>query len=127
MLIIASFNIVGSLSMLVIEKQKDIAILKAMGMQNSQIKKIFLTTGILLSVLGASIGCILAASICIVQQQFGLVKLGGSGSFLIEAYPVNMLASDFVLVMTTVIVIALFASWIPSFKASKKPIELRVK
>jgi lipoprotein-releasing system permease protein len=56
-----------------------------------------------------------------------LVKLGGSGSFLIEAYPVNMLASDFVLVMTTVVVIAIFASWIPSVKASKKPIELRVK
>lgn len=127
MLIIASFNIVGSLSMLVIEKQKDIAILKAMGMQNSQIKKIFLTTGIFLSVLGASIGCILAATICIVQQQFGLVKLGGSGSFLIEAYPVKMLAGDFVLVMTTVVVIAIFASWIPSVKASKKPIELRVK
>ena len=127
MLIIASFNIVGSLSMLVIEKQKDIAILKAMGMQNRQIKKIFLTTGIFLSVLGASIGCILAATICIVQQQFGLVKLGGSGSFLIEAYPVKMLAGDFVLVMTTVVVIAIFASWIPSVKASKKPIELRVK
>jgi lipoprotein-releasing system permease protein len=127
MLIIASFNIVGSLSMLVIEKQKDIAILKAMGMQNSQIKKIFLTTGIFLSVLGAGIGCILAVTICVVQQQFGLVKLGGSGSFLIEAYPVNMLASDFVLVMTTVVVIAIFASWIPSVKASKKPIELRVK
>jgi lipoprotein-releasing system permease protein len=127
MLLIASFNILGSLSMLVLEKQKDISILKAMGMQNSQIKKIFMATGILLSIIGASIGCLLATIICIVQQHFGLVKLGGNGSFLIEAYPVKMKWEDFILVMITVIIIASVASIIPSIKAAKKPIELSVK
>lgn len=127
MLLIASFNIIGSLSMLVIEKQKDISILKAMGMQNSQIKKIFMATGILLSVIGASIGCLLATIVCFLQQQFGIVKLGGNGSFLIEAYPVKMKIEDFVLVMITVVIIATLASLIPSMKASKRPIELSVK
>lgn len=127
MLIIASFNIIGSLSMLVIEKQKDISILKAMGMQHGHIRNIFMATGILLSTIGAGIGCILATSVCILQQQFGFIKLGGSGSFLIDAYPVKMKWEDFLLVMLTVIVIAAIASIIPSIKASKKPIELRVK
>ncbi len=127
MLIIASFNIIGSLSMLVIEKQKDISILKAMGMQNSQLKNIFMATGILLSTIGAGIGCVLATIICLLQQHFGFVKLGGSGSFLIDAYPVKMKWEDYFLVMFTVIVIAAIASIIPSIKASNKPIELRVK
>jgi lipoprotein-releasing system permease protein len=127
MLIIASFNIIGSLSMLVIEKQKDISILKAMGMQHGHIRNIFMATGILLSTIGAGIGCVLATSVCILQQQFGFIKLGGSGSFLIDAYPVKMKWEDFLLVMLTVIVIAAIASIIPSIKAASKPIELRVK
>jgi lipoprotein-releasing system permease protein len=127
MLIIASFNIIGSLSMLVIEKEKDIAILKTMGMQNNIIQKIFLSTGVLLSMLGAVIGCILALVICLLQQHFGFVKLGSGDSFLIDAYPVKLHVFDFVLVLATVVLIAALASLIPSIKASKKAIELRVK
>ena len=127
MLIIASFNIIGSLSMLVIEKEKDIAILKTMGMQNNSIQKIFLSTGVLLSMLGAVIGCILALVICLLQQYFGFVKLGAGDSFLIDAYPVKLHVFDFVLVLATVVIIAALASLIPSIKASKKGIELRVK
>lgn len=127
MLIIASFNIISSLSMLVIEKEKDIAILKTMGMQNNMIQKIFLSTGVLLSMHGAVIGCILALVICLLQQQFGFVKLGSGDSFLIDAYPVKLSVWDFVLVLITVVIIASLASLIPSMKASNKGIELRVK
>jgi lipoprotein-releasing system permease protein len=127
MLVIASFNIIGSLSMLVIEKEKDIAILKTMGMQNNLIQKIFLSTGVLLSMLGAVIGCVFALVICLLQQHFGFVKLGAGDSFLIDAYPVKLHIVDFILVLSTVVLIAALASLIPSIKASNKGIELRVK
>lgn len=125
MLLIASFNIIGSLSMLVIDKQKDIAILKTMGMENNTIRKIFLSTGVLLSLIGGALGSLIAVIVCVLQQQFGFVKLGGSGSFLIDAYPVEMKWTDFVLVLITVIIISLLASLIPSIKASRKPVSLR--
>lgn len=127
MLIIASFNIVGSMSMLVLDKEKDIAILKTMGMPEGSIKRIFISTGILLSLIGAIIGSILAFTICLLQQYVGFVKLGAGESFLIEAYPVKMQFTDFILVLFTVVLIALFASMIPAVRASKRPIELRVK
>jgi lipoprotein-releasing system permease protein len=125
MLLIASFNIIGSLSMLVIDKQKDIAILKTMGMENVSVQRIFLSVGVLLSLIGATIGSLLALIICLLQQYFGFVKLGGSGSFLIEAYPVKLKLMDFVLVLVTVIIISLLASLIPSIKASRRPVSLR--
>ena len=125
MLLIASFNIIGSLSMLVIDKQKDIAILKTMGMENNRIRKIFLSTGVLLSLIGGALGSLIAVIVCVLQQQFGFVKLGGSGSFLIDAYPVEMKLTDFILVFITVIIISLLASLIPSIKASRRPVSLR--
>lgn len=127
MLLIASFNIVGCLSMIVMEKDKDIAILKTMGMTGRQVQGIFLNTGMLLSVIGAGIGCLLAGILCFLQQQFGFVKLGGSGSFLLEAYPVAMRLSDFLLVFATVILIAGLASLYPSARAALRSIELRVR
>lgn len=127
MLLIASFNIIGSLSMLVIEKEKDIAILKTMGMQNVMIKKIFIGTGVLISMIGACIGCISALIICFLQIHFGFVKWGDSGTFVADAYPVKLNITDFVLVMCTVVVIAIIASWIPAVRASKKEIELKVR
>jgi len=127
MLIIASFNIIGSLSMLVLEKQKDISILKTMGMTNTRIRSLFLSTGVLLSLIGACIGCLLAIAVCSAQQYFGFVKLGQGDAFLLDAYPVKMVWSDFALVMLTVVIISALASIIPSVKASRKPIELRVK
>jgi lipoprotein-releasing system permease protein len=127
MLLIASFNIIGSLSMLVIEKEKDIAILKTLGMKNATIKKIFLGTGVLISLIGAIIGSILAWVICLIQIQFGIVKLGDNASFVVENYPVKLSVIDFILVMATVVVIAMIASWIPAVKASKKKIELNVR
>ena len=113
--------------MLVMEKQKDITILKAMGMRKITIGKIFMATGLLLAGLGATIGTIVAISVCLIQQKFGLIKLGGNGSFLVEAYPVKLIPSDIILVFTTVIIIGTIASIFPAWKAANKPIELRVK
>jgi len=127
MLLIASFNIIGSLSMLVIEKEKDIAILNTMGMPQNMVKKIFIATGILISLIGACIGSVVAWIVCWIQIQFGIVKMGESGSFLVDAYPVRLSVFDFILVMATVIMIAFIASWIPAVKASKKAIELRLR
>ncbi|MBL7766788.1 MAG: ABC transporter permease [Chitinophagaceae bacterium] len=127
MLIIASFNIIGSLSMLVIDKEKDIAILKSMGIRNGGVQRLFLTTGLFISMSGALIGMALAWLICWAQKTFGIIKLGSGGSYLIDAYPVEMRLLDFLLVMATVFLISLLAAWFPAYKAAQKPIELRVK
>ncbi len=124
MLCIASFNIVGSLSMLVLEKQKDISILKTLGATPQLIKKIFLSTGILLSVIGAGIGCLVAFIICFLQQKYGLVTFGTGGNFLLEAYPVKMKFEDFMLVFFTVLLISFFASYFPAIKASRREVKL---
>jgi len=118
-LIIASFNIIGSLSMLVIEKKKDIGILKAMGASNNFIKRIFFIEGVLLASVGASIGVALALVVCLIQQHFKVLKLEGA-SFLIEAYPISMRLSDFVLVFITVLVIAALAALFPALQAAKQ-------
>jgi lipoprotein-releasing system permease protein len=125
MLLIASFNIIGSLSMLVIEKEKDIAMLKTMGMPDRMIKKIFIATGILISMIGALIGAAVALTVCLIQIKFGLVKLGSGSDFVVQNYPVRLQLSDFLLVMCTVVITAIIASWVPALKASKKQIELR--
>src|ERR1035437_9955617 len=102
-LLIASFNVIGSLSMLIIEKKKDIKILGSMGADERLIRRIFLVEGLLVTTLGALTGLILGAGICWVQQRFGLVKLQVSGgSFLIDSYPVSMQLFDFVMVFLTV-------------------------
>jgi lipoprotein-releasing system permease protein len=73
------------------------------------------------------LGCLIALLVCVLQQHYGFVKLGGGDSFLLDAYPVKLQGTDFVLVLATVIIIAFFASLFPAMKASRKPIELRVK
>jgi lipoprotein-releasing system permease protein len=116
-MVIASFNIVGALSMLVLEKKKDIATLTALGLPSGSIVKIFLLEGILMSLLGALIGMILAFILCILQQKVGLVPMPGS-SFLVQYYPVRMLATDFLAVGAVVILISLLAAYLPARKAA---------
>jgi lipoprotein-releasing system permease protein len=113
--------------MLVIEKEKDIAIFQAMGMNKRQIRNIFLLTGMLMAMIGAGIGSILALVLLWGQQTFGWIKLGQDGAFLIEAYPVDIQAQDFVLIYSTVLFLAMLASFIPAIKASKKSNSLRVR
>lgn len=117
-LLIAAFNIIGSLSMLVLEKKKDISILKVLGADASWIRKLFLLEGFLTAIVGAGAGMILAFIICVVQIQFGIVKLQGSGSFIIDAYPVDMQWVDFVMVAVLVVGISLFAALLPANRAA---------
>lgn len=123
-LIVAAFNMIGALTMLVLEKQKDIAVLKAMGANNTVIQKIFLYEGLVLAGVGAGAGAIIAFLVCVAQQQFHLVKLQG-GTFIIDYYPVKMIPFDFLLVALTVTVVALLASWFPSRKAAQQPFSLK--
>lgn len=116
---LVAFNMVGALWMLVLEKKTDIATLKAMGATNALIRNIFLMEGALLSLIGGVVGCIIAAVLCWLQQQFGFVQLQGSGGFVIDSYPVSMRVSDFVLVLGTVLLIGTLAAWLPAWRASR--------
>lgn len=125
-LIIASFNMVGALTMLVLEKQKDISVLHALGASRGFIQRIFISEGILLAVIGGGIGMLLAAFFVWLQVQFHLIPLQG-GTFLINYYPVKLRLMDFLLVGATVFLIAFLASWIPSRKAASQEFSLRTE
>ena len=123
-LIVAAFNMIGALTMLVLEKRSDISVLHALGGTRGFIQKIFLTEGLLLAVLGGGTGMLLAFAIAVLQIRFHLIPLQG-GSFLIDYFPVSLHISDFLLVGGTVIVIAVVASWIPARKAAQQQFLLR--
>ncbi|NBC82481.1 MAG: FtsX-like permease family protein [Bacteroidetes bacterium] len=112
-LILASFNIIGSLTMLIIEKKKDVSSLRSMGADIHLIRKIFLTEGWMISAIGACIGLVLGILISWLQQHFGIVKLGGSGAFIIDAYPVKLALLDILLGFTSVLAIGFLAAWFP--------------
>lgn len=112
-LIIATFNIIGSLVMLVLEKRKDIRILHGLGASKKTIKMIFITEGIMISIGGAITGIALGALVCWLQIKYGLVAIQAEGTFIIDAYPVAMKAGDFLIVAGTVILIGLAASFLP--------------
>jgi lipoprotein-releasing system permease protein len=123
-LVVAAFNMIGALSMLVLEKQKDIAVLRALGASSNRIRNIFLLEGLLLAAIGAGAGILLGGGICWAQEQFHLIKLGGS-TFIIDYYPVKILALDFILVLLTVTAISFTAAWVTAQKTSAQPFELR--
>jgi lipoprotein-releasing system permease protein len=118
-LIIASFNIIGSLTMLIIEKERDIEILKSLGADNNLIRKIFIFEGWLISIIGASTGILLGFIICWLQQTYGLVKLH-SESLIMDSYPVVMKIKDFIIVPGTVLLIGYWAAWYPVRFLTKK-------
>lgn len=122
-LVLASFTMVGALTMLILEKQQDIQILKAMGTTDGQILRIFLTEGILLAFAGGLIGTLIAIGFCYVQINFKLIPL--QGSFVIDYYPVQISLSDILIVFITLTCIALAASWIPAYKASRRRMLLK--
>lgn len=119
-LIIASFNIIGSLSMLIIDKKNDIVTLRNLGSTNRLIERIFLVEGWLISVIGSVIGLIMGTLISWIQQQFGLIKLSGSGAFVIDAYPVQIVIVDICLIWVTVLLIGWIAARYPVKQLSKK-------
>lgn len=113
-LIIAIFNIIGSLSMLVIDKKKDIAILSSMGASKRLIRRIFFTEGMLIALIGCLAGLVLGAAFCVFQQKTGWIKMDEGSSLLISAYPVSLKWTDFIWVVLTVISISAIASAISS-------------
>jgi lipoprotein-releasing system permease protein len=112
-LMVASFNIVGSLSMLIIEKKKDISTFQSIGADRKLIGRIFLFEGMMISFFGALLGLILGLTICWLQVKYGFVKLQGSGSFIIDAYPVSIRMPDIILGFLTVLLIGYLAAWYP--------------
>jgi lipoprotein-releasing system permease protein len=119
-LFIATFNVIGSLSMLILDKKKDIAILQSMGATQPLIKRIFLFEGIMISFFGAIAGLFLGGIICRLQQIFGFIRLGSAGStFVVSSYPVHMQLTDFILVFLIVISIGLLAVWYPVYNIRK--------
>jgi lipoprotein-releasing system permease protein len=122
-LIVASLNIISSLTMLVLDKKKDISTFSHLGADWKTIRKIFLFNGWFNSMAGAIAGVILGILICWLQTKYGFVKLQGSGSFVIDAYPVKIVMSDIFLVLSTVLLIGFITSWIPVRVISRKYFE----
>ena len=119
-LIIATFNVIGTLSMLILDKKSDIAVLRSMGATQNTIRKIFLAEGLLISLIGAVSGLLLGGLICWLQIRYGFVKLGNEeSSFVVDAYPVLMKTRDFVLVFFTVMIIGLLAALYPVYNIRK--------
>ena len=113
-LMIACFNIIGSLSMLIIDKRDDVVTLRNLGASDRQITRIFLFEGCMISCLGAVIGIGLGLLLCWLQQQYGIVSLGSTeGTFLVDAYPVSVHPWDVVLVFVTVLVVGFLSVWYP--------------
>lgn len=123
-MVVAAFNMVGALTMLVLEKQKDIGVLQALGADRSFIQRIFMNEGLLLALMGTITGMLLAYIIVVLQINYHLIPLKG-GSFLIDYFPVKPRFADFLLVSGTVFLIAVLASWFPSRKAAGQEFSLR--
>ncbi|MBQ2951041.1 MAG: FtsX-like permease family protein [Prevotella sp.] len=113
-LIVACFNIIGSLSMLIVEKKNDITTLRNLGANDKQIARIFLFEGWMISAGGALVGIVVGLTLCWMQQTFGLIGLGrSSGSFIVDAYPVSVHFDDIVIIFITVLAVGLLAVWYP--------------
>lgn len=121
-MVVASFNLVGALTMLVLEKQKDIHVLHAMGATAGTIQKIFLSLSIVMAMTGALIGGLIASCLIFLQTQFHFIQLQGV-SFVIDYYPVKAVATDYLAVISLVVLIALVAGWIPAKKAADRIFE----
>ncbi|WP_044268403.1 FtsX-like permease family protein [Bacteroides timonensis] len=113
-LAIACFNVIGSLSMLILDKREDVETLRNLGADDRLIARIFLFEGRLISLFGALSGIVLGLLLCYIQQRFGIISLGGgSGSFIVDAYPVSVHATDVVLIFITVITVGFLSVWYP--------------
>lgn len=122
-LILATFNVVGSLSMLMIDKRKDTEILKAMGADNRLIHKIFMNEGLLISVAGGIIGLLLGIVLVLLQRQFGFVKFGtGGGNYVVDAYPVLLKLKDVLLIFATILVVGCTSAFLTVRHAMRKSV-----
>lgn len=112
-LIVASFNVVGTLTMLIIEKKNDIQTLQHLGSNIKTVKKVFLLEGLIISSIGAVSGLVIGTAICLIQQHFGIIKLQGAESFVIDAYPIKIMLKDIILVLISITAIGFLAAWYP--------------
>ena len=112
-LIVASFNTISSLTLLMLEKRADMQILQGMGARRESVRQVFLWEGLLVTGIGMVAGLLLGAALCLVQQHFGIIRFPTSGSFVVDTYPVRMVVTDFFLVTGMVGLIGLMAAWIP--------------
>ena len=112
-LMIACFNVIGSLSMLIIDKKNDVNTLRNLGTSDAQIVKIFLFEGRMISFIGAVAGVLIGLALCLIQQEYGVISLGQSGSFIVDAYPVSVHAWDVIAVFVTVLVVGFLSVWYP--------------
>jgi lipoprotein-releasing system permease protein len=112
-LMVACFNVIGSLSMLILDKRDDVVTLRNLGADNRLIGRIFLFEGALISVFGALIGVVIGLLLCYVQQRYGLISLGDGGNFIVDSYPVSVHPLDVVVVIATVVVVGFISVWYP--------------
>ena len=120
-LMIACFNVIGSLSMLILDKKDDVVTLRSLGASDKMISRIFLFEGRLISLFGALSGIILGLILCFIQDKFGIIALGGgNGTFVVDAYPVSVHAWDIVLVLVTVLAVGFLSVWYPVRYLSKR-------
>ena len=119
-LILATFNVVGSLSMLMIDKRKDTEILRAMGADNRLVRRIFMNEGLLISVAGGMIGLLLGIVLVVLQQQFGFVKFGSGGNYIVDAYPVLLKLKDVLLIFATILVVGCTSAFLTVRHATRQ-------
>ena len=112
-LMIACFNVIGSLSMLIIDKKNDVQTLRNLGASDNQIVRIFLFEGRMISFIGAVSGVLIGLILCLIQQEYGIISLGNAGSFIVDAYPVSVHTWDVVLVFVTVLIVGFISVWYP--------------
>jgi lipoprotein-releasing system permease protein len=122
-LIVASFNVIGTLTMLMLEKKKDMITLNNLGADSGLLKRIFMFEGWMISASGAILGTLLGLLVCWLQMRFGLIKLQGSGSFIIDAYPILVKPGDVLITLVAVIIIGLLAAWYPIRYFTKKHVQ----
>ena len=123
-LILATFNVVGSLSMLMIDKRKDTEILKSMGADKRLIQRIFLNEGLLISVAGGIIGLLLGIVVVLLQQRFGFVKFGTGGNYVVDAYPVLLKFKDVLLIFATILVVGCTSAFLTVRHAMRKEVKI---
>ncbi len=120
-LMIACFNVIGSLSMLILDKKDDVVTLRSLGASDKMISRIFLFEGRLISLFGAFSGIIMGLILCFIQDKFGIITLGGgNGTFVVDAYPVSVHVWDIVLVFVTVLTVGFLSVWYPVRYLSKR-------
>jgi lipoprotein-releasing system permease protein len=125
-MMVSIFNVTGSLTMLILDKRKDINILRSMGADDRLVRSIFLLEGMFITLLGAAIGAVTGLLVCWAQITFGFVPLNASGNYIVQSYPVAVQALDVLYVLLTVSAIGLLASWLPVVKVIRPTGQLRI-